>query len=83
MPKKKEPSIKEQLLAVIHAENAVYVEKWEAAWVEYKTIIGPFVKGTATYLWNLTYGSLAYVGKVLYGCGKVLVEALLKLIEKA
>ena len=83
MAKKKEQSLKEKLLEVIHAENAEYVGKWKAAWTEYKTLIGPFVKGTATYLWNLTYGSLEYVGKVVYGCGKVLVDALLKLIEKA
>ena len=81
--KKKVQSLKEKLLAVIHEANAEYVEKWESAWAKYKTIIGPFVMGTATYLWTLIYGSLYYVGKVIYGCGKVLLDALLKLIEKA
>lgn len=83
MAKKKVASLKEQLLAVIHEANAEYVARWVDAWNKYKTIIGPFVKGTATYVWTLVYGSLYYVGTVLYKCGKVLVEALLKLIEQA
>lgn len=83
MVKKKVESLKQKLLSVIHKENAEYVERWENAWSTYKTVIGPFIKGTATYLWTLIYGSLNYVAKVLYGCGKVLVETLLKIIEKA
>lgn len=84
MAKKKiEKTLKEKLYDVIHNENVAYKDRWKNAWLTYKTIIGPFVKGTATYLWTLIYGSLYYIGKVSYGCGKVLVDALLKLIEKA
>lgn len=82
MAKKKVKSIKEQLLEVIHEANVEYTTKWKEAWVKYKTIIGPFVMGTATYIWTLVYGSLYYVGKVIYGCGKVLCEAIMKIIEK-
>ena len=38
MAKKKVQTLKEKLLAVIHEENSVYVEKWESAWKKYKTI---------------------------------------------
>ena len=81
--KKVEPTIKEQLAEVFHEANVIYCERWKEAWDKYKTVIGPFIKGTATYLWVLVDGSLDYVGKVIYGCGKVLYNALLKLIEKA
>lgn len=80
--KKVVKTIKEELAEVIHAANEEYLKKWKEAWVKYKTIIGPFVMGTATYIWTLVYGSLYYVGKVIYGCGKVLCTAIMKIIEK-
>lgn len=83
MAKKKEPTIKEQLLEVVHTANAEYLAKWKAAWKTFKTVIGPFVKGIATYAWTLVYGSLYYLGYVIYNCGKVLLNALLKVISKA
>ena len=85
MAKKKaeEKTLKELLLEVIHACNDEYKSRWKASWDAYKTVIGPFIKGTFSYLWTLVYGSLKYVGEVIYGCGKVLYEALIKLIEKA
>ena len=84
MSKKKiEKTLKEQLLEVIHEAFGEYKGKWKDAWNTYKTIIGPFIKGTATYLWTLVYGSLSMVGKIIYGCGEVLIKALFKIIEKA
>lgn len=82
MAKKKTKTVKEQLLEVIHECNAEYKDRWKAAWELYKTIIGPFIKGTATYIWNLIYGSLVYLGKVIYRCGKILYAALVKMINK-
>lgn len=81
--KKVVKTLKEQLKEVIHEENLAYREKWKTAWNTYKTVIGPFIKGTATYLWTLVYGSLSYVGKIIYRCGKILLEALLNLVKKA
>lgn len=83
MAKKKEQSLREQLLEVVHTANAEYCAKWKVAWDTFKTVIGPFIKGIATYAWTLVYGSLYYLGYVAYNCGKVLLNALLKLIEKA
>jgi len=83
MTKKKVKSLKEQLKEVFHNANIEYCEKWKAAWYTYKTVIGPFIMGTATYIWTLVYGSLYYLGKVIYLCGKILRDALIKVIKKA
>lgn len=82
MAKKKVKTLKEQLLEVIHECNEVYKNRWKEAWEIYKTVIGPFIKGTATYLWTLIYGSLDYLAKVIYRCGKILYFALVKRINK-
>lgn len=85
MPKKKatKPSIKEQLKAVWDENNAIFCGRWKEAWDAYKTVIGPFIKGTATYLWTLVYGSLYWVGNLVYQSGKVLLIALEEIIQKA
>ena len=80
--KVKEPTVKEQLKEVWHQDNVIFCDMWKSAWDKYKTIIGPFIKGTATYIWNLIYGSLYYLGYGLYNSGKVIVNYLLKLVEK-
>ena len=80
--KKVSKTLKELIKEIFHNANVEYCEKWKAAWETYKTVIGPFIMGTATYVWTLVYGSLYYVGKVIYQCGKVLRDALLKLIKK-
>lgn len=81
--KKTKPSLKDLLLEVIHQNNEIFRGRWKEAWEVYKTVIGPFIKGTATYLWALIYGSLYYVGANLYQCGRVLLEALINLIKRA
>lgn len=80
--KKVSKSIKEMFAEVFHKANEEYLAKWKNAWLTYKTVIGPFVMGTATYVWTLVYGSLYYVGQVIYGCGKVIRDAILMLIAK-
>ena len=84
MAKKKtaKETVKEQLKEVWHEDNLIFVDRWELAWDKYKTVIGPFIKGTATYIWNIIYGSLYYLGYGLYNSGKVIVNYLLKLVEK-
>lgn len=81
--KKAKPSVKEMLLEVLHENNVIFRGRWKAAWEIYKTVIGPFIKGTATYLWALVYGTLYYVGSLLYNWGKVILEYLLALVKKA
>lgn len=85
MAKKKvvKPTVKEQLLKIWFENNALYCSRWKEAWLTYKTIIGPFVKGTATYIWTLVYGSLYWVGNLLYQSGKVVLAALEEIIKKA
>ena len=84
MAKKKtaKKTVKEQLKEVWREDNIMFVDRWELAWDKYKTVIGPFIKGTATYIWNIIYGSLYYLGYGLYYSGKVIVNYLLELVEK-
>lgn len=62
---------------------AEYKAEWKKLWNEYKTLIIPFITGTAKYIWQLVYGLIALVVKGLYETGKVLVEKLIDLIIKA
>lgn len=80
--KKATPTLKEQLLEVLHENNLIFRGRWKAAWEIYKTVIGPFIKGTATYLWALVYGTLYYVGSLLYHWGKVILEAILAFVKR-
>lgn len=59
-----------------------YKTAWSLAWIQYKTVIGPFIKGTASYLWLLIAGLLELVSKGLYASGKLLVKKIIEWIEK-
>lgn len=79
MAKKKE--VKEQgIWAKLWAE---YKAEWKALWNEYKSLIIPFITGTAKYIWQLVYGLITLVVKGLYASGKALVEKLIEIIKKA
>ena len=54
-----------------------YKQAWKEAWEKYKTIIGPFIKGTANYIWLLIAGLLELVTVGLYESGKLLVKKIL------
>lgn len=60
-----------------------YKTEWKNLWEKYKTIILPFVQGTFSYMWQLVYGLLEFVAKGLYGTGKIILDRLIKIIEKA
>ena len=78
MAKKK---VKEQgIWAKLWAE---YKAEWKALWDEYKTIIIPFVEGTAKYIWQLVYGLIALVVKGLLETGKYYLNKLIELIKRA
>ena len=38
-----------------------YKMEWKKLWDEYKSLIIPFVAGTAKYIWQLIYGLFALV----------------------
>lgn len=59
-----------------------YKAAWTLAWIQYKTLIGPFIKGTASYLWLLIAGLLELVTAGLYQSGKLLVKKIIEWIEK-
>lgn len=76
----KKVEVKQGIWATLWAE---YKAEWKALWNEYKSLIIPFVEGTAKYVWQLVYGLLKLVIKGLYESGKVLLEKLIDLIIKA
>lgn len=59
-----------------------YTAEWSRLWKQYKTIVGPFVKGTANYLWHLIEGFLILLTKGIYRSGKYLVEAFMQWFKK-
>ena len=59
-----------------------YKSDWKKAWKEYKTLIGPFIKGTAKYLWLLIYGLIELLAKGLYACGELLVARIIAWFNK-
>ena len=59
-----------------------YKIEWKKAWSEYKTLIGPFIKGTASYIWLLIAGLLKLVTTGLYESGKLLVAKIIAWFEK-
>lgn len=60
-----------------------YKANWKKLWKEYKSIIIPFIEGTAKYIWQLIYGLIALVAKGLYLTLKYYIEKLINLIKKA
>jgi hypothetical protein len=59
-----------------------YKIEWKKAWAQYKTLIGPFIKGTASYLWLLISGLLDVVSAGLYETGKWLVAKIIAWFNK-
>jgi len=60
-----------------------YKKEWKALWCEYKSLIIPFVEGTAKYIWQLVYGLIKLVITGLYESGKALLNKLIDIIKKA
>lgn len=59
-----------------------YKKEWKQAWKKYKTIVGPFIKGTASYIWLLVAGLLDLVTKGLYQSGEYLVTKIIEWFNK-
>lgn len=84
MAKKEEKkTIWEQMKDAWKSVWADYCTEWTKLWNEFKTIIGPFIKGTAAYIWQLIAGLIAVVSKGLYACGKIVVDYILEIIKRA
>ena len=49
---------------------AKYKIEWTKAWQEYKTLVGPFIVGTAKYIWLLIEELLDVVKTGLLETGK-------------
>ena len=79
MAKKKE--VKEQ--GIWESLWEQYKAEWKKLWDEYKTIIIPFVEGTAKYLWQLTFGLFEVVIKGLYFTVEYYIKKLIEIIKKA
>jgi hypothetical protein len=62
---------------------AQYKAEWVALWCEYKSLIIPFVEGTAKYIWQLIYGLIALVVKGLYQTSVYYVKKLIEIIKRA
>lgn len=76
-------TVKEPTIKGIWAELwADYKRAWVEAWNKYKTLIGPFIEGTANYIWLLVAGLLELVTRGLYESGKILVQKLIDWIKK-
>lgn len=59
-----------------------YKKEWKALWCEYKSLIIPFVEGTAKYIWQLVYGLIKLVTVGLYESGVLLLKKLIDWIKK-
>lgn len=80
MAKQKKVVAIHDIWAVLWAE---YKAEWVALWYEYKSLIIPFIEGSAKYIWQLFYGLIALVVKGLYLTLKYYIEKLINLIKKA
>lgn len=60
-----------------------YKMEWKKLWEEYKSLIVPFIEGTAKYIWQLVYGLIALVVKGLYQSGEYCMRKLIEIIKKA
>ena len=78
MAKKKVATIKD-IGAILWAQ---YVAEWVALWAEYKTLIIPFVEGTAKYIWQLVYGLIKLATTGLYETGALLLKKLIDWIKR-
>lgn len=83
MTKTKESTVWQQIKDVWAEQVAVFLDGWKPLWDEYKTIIGPFVKGTFAYLWKIVSGIITILYNGIYGTGKVILNWLLEIIRKA
>ena len=60
-----------------------YKMEWKKLWDEYKSLIIPFVEGTAKYIWQLVYGLIALVVKGLYQTSMYYAKKLIEIIKRA
>lgn len=59
-----------------------YKKDWKNLWNQYKSIILPFIVGSAKYLWQLVYGFLFLIGSFIYESGKYAVNNFIIWLKK-
>ena len=75
--------VKEQKIKTVWTELwAKYKKEWTEAWNKYKTLVGPFIKGTASYIWLLISNLLEIVKTGLFETGRILVEYIISWFNK-
>lgn len=72
-----------EIKQVWHDAFAEYKVEWKQRWNEYKTIVIPFIKGCFSYVWQLVYGMIKLLAKGIFGTGKIILEYIIKALEKA
>ena len=83
MTKKAQKTVWQQIKDIWAEQVDIFLDGWKPLWDEYKTIIGPFVKGTFAYLWKIVSGIITILYNGIYGTGKVILNWLLEIIRKA
>ena len=81
--KAKQKTLWQQIEEVWGNQVKIFLSGWKPLWDSYKTVIGPFVKGTFSYVWKIVSGVLTGITNGLYETGKVVLAWLLALIHKA
>lgn len=83
MAKTKQKTVWQQIKDVWAEQVDEFLAGWKPLWDEYKTIIGPFIKGTFAYAWKIVSGIITILYNGIYGTGKVILNWLLEIIRKA
>lgn len=73
----------QQIKDVWSIKWAEYCEQWKVLWNDYKSIIIPFIKGTALYIYQIINGLFTVVLSGIYESGKIIVKKIIDLIVKA
>lgn len=79
MAKKKVILVKD-IWAILWSE---YKMEWKSLWIEYKSLVVPFLEGSAKYIWQLIYGLIKLIIKGLYQTGVYYFKKLIEIIKKA
>lgn len=83
MAKAAQKTLWEQIKEIWAEQAKEFLSGWKPLWDEYKTVIGPFVKGTFAYIWKIVSGLISGISCGIYESGKAILNWLLEIIRKA
>lgn len=81
--KEAKKTIWEEIKQVWVEQVKQFLSGWKPLWEEYKTVIGPFIKGTFAYVWKIVSGLISGVSVGLYNTGKVILEHIMEWLKRA